>query len=188
MYDESLIVAGFVFSSYQEAQIAIREQKNVETIKARTDLSDAHVVFDLYQKLIERKMFQTMIGYSFLYELRQLLTQEFEYLDSDLPSIVLPKRMEYDKVGALNQGVLDSKVQRLLVVKKRLTVTVVILLVMIVLMFVITALNPNVGYVNTENKILNKYSAWQEELEQRERVVREKEAELNINPDQQVTD
>ena len=32
-----------------------------------------------------------------------------------------------------------------------------------------------------ENKILNKYAAWQEDLEQREKAIEEKEEELNID-------
>lgn len=58
---------------------------------------------------------------------------------------------------------------------------IVALLVMVVAMFVIAAVNPNTGYINTENKILNKYATWQEELEEREQAVKEKEEELNIH-------
>lgn len=144
-------------------------------------MTEASAVYDLYTKLIERDMFKTMIGYSFLYELHTLLVSEFGYEEEELLAVTLPKRMEYDKVNELNQGVLEQKVKDLMLVKKRMSIVIVALAIMVVAMFVIAAVNPNVGYVNTENKILNKYSAWQEDLEKREQAVKEKEAELNMN-------
>ena len=119
------------------------------------------------------------MGYSFLYELRKKLITEFDYEETALPTAALPKRMEYDRVKELNQGVLASKYERLQVTQKRLQIVVVALVIMVVAMFVIAAINPNAGYLNVENKVVDKYAAWQEELEQREQAVKEKEAELN---------
>ncbi|MGN0154562.1 MAG: hypothetical protein ACI4A3_08925 [Lachnospiraceae bacterium] len=181
MEEETLIVEGFEFPSYKEAQIALKEQQNIEVIRQKTPLSDPRAVYELYTKLIERNMFKTMVGYSFLYELRHRLIAEFQYDAEELPIVKLPKRMEYDKVGEFNQGVMETKLNRLLILKKRMSIVIVALLFMIFAMFVIAIVNPNVGYVNTENKILNKYSAWEEELQQREEAVKEKEKELNID-------
>jgi hypothetical protein len=181
MDKESLIVDGFVFPSYKEAQIALKEKMNIDIIRQRTPLEDEQACYDLYTKLIEREMFKTMVGYSFLYELRHHLIADFGYEEEGLPTVTLPKRMEYDKVSELNQGVLQSKLERALVVQKRLKIVAVALSALVVAMFVIAVVNPNTGYVNAENKVLNKYSAWQEELEQREQVVKEKEAELQID-------
>lgn len=181
MDKDTLIVDGFVFPTYKEAQIAIKEQNNISVIRERTAVLDGTAVYELYEKLIEREMFNTVVGYSFLYELRHRLVTEFSYAEEDLPTVELPKQMEYDRVKEINQGVMESKMQQVLVQKKRMAITIVALIFMIVAMFVIVAVNPNVGYINTENKVLNKYSAWQEELERREQVVKEKEAELNMN-------
>lgn len=181
MEKESLIVDGFVFSTYQEAQIALKEQQNIEVLRTRTEFSNPDAVFELYTKLIERNMFKTMVGYSFLYELRYRLITEFEYTEEELPTVTLPARMEYDKVSEINQGKMEAEIQTLLLIKKRMTIVIAALAVMVIGMFVIAAVNPNVGYVNTENKILNKYSAWEEDLKQREQIVKEKEAQLKIN-------
>lgn len=184
MNKDSLTVDGFVFPSFKETQIALKEKKNIEIIRQRTPLTEAAAVYDLYTKLIERDMFKTMVGYSFLYELHTLLVSDFGYDENELPTVTLPKRMEYDKVNELNQGVLEQKLQKLLLVKKRMTIVIMALVVMVIAMFIIAAVNPNVGYINTENKILNKYAAWQEELELREKAVKEKEEQLNINSDE----
>lgn len=184
MEKDALVVDGFVFPSAQEAQIAIKEQKNIEIIRSRMEDSDEKALYELYTKLMERQMFKTMIGFSFLSELRHRLINEYSYSPEELPTVTLPKRMEYDKVDTINQSVLDTRVEELLLIKKRMTITIVALVFMVLAMFVIAAVNPNVGYVNTENKILNKYSAWQEDLEQREKAVKEKEAELNMNSEE----
>ena len=181
MDKETLIVEGFVFPSFKEAQIAQKEQSNIEVIRKRIQDADSQSIYELYCKLIEREMFKTMVGYSFLYELRHRLMEEFEYETDQLPNIQLPKRMEYDKVAQLNHGRMETKIQQLMVIKTRMTITIVALLCVIIGVFIIAAVNPNVGYVNTENKILNKYSAWQEDLERREQVIKEKEEQLNID-------
>lgn len=176
----SLTVDGFVFPSAKEAQIALKEKQNIEVIRQRTPLNDSKAVYELYTKLIERDMFKTMVGYSFLYEMRYRLLTDFQYDEEDLPTVVLPKRMEYDKVSELNKGVMETKLQALMLTKKRMSIVMAALAFMVVAMFVLAAVNPNVGYINAENKILNQYSAWQEELEQREKAVKEKEAQLGI--------
>ncbi len=180
MDKESLIVEGFVFPSYKEAQIAQKEQVNIEAIRKRIRGADGRTTYELYCKLMERDMFNTMVGYSFLYELRHELIEKYGYREQELPNIQLPQKMEYDKVAQLNQGKMEAKIQHLMMIKTRMTITIVALLFVLVGIFIITAVNPNVGYVNTEHKILNKYSAWQEDLERREAAVREKEAQLNI--------
>lgn len=181
MEQNARIVDGFVFSSYKEAQIALKEQKNIEIIRQRTEFSNPEAVYELYVKLMERDMFKTMLGYSFLHELRHRLITEFSYEEQELPTIQLPGKMEYNKVNEINQSVLEARLQPLLLTKKRMTIVIVALMLMVIAMFVIAAINPNAGYVNTENKVINKYSAWQEELEQREKAVKEKEAELNMD-------
>lgn len=181
MEEELLVVDGFVFPSYKEAQTALQEHNNIDIIRQRTPLSDGKAVFELYTKIIERDMFKTIVGYSFLYELRYRLITEFQYDENELHKVVLPKRMEYDKVSEFNKGVLETKLQNERITKKRMAIVIAALAAMVVAMFVIAAINPNAGYVNTENKVLNKYAAWQEELEQREAAIKEKEEELNIN-------
>ncbi len=179
MEQETLIVDGFVFPSYKEAKIALTEKKNIEVIKENTPFDEADTCLELYSKLIERDMFKTMVGYHFLYELRQRLITEFGYEEENLKTVTLPKRMDADKVNRIS--LLESKLERMAVVQKRLKIVIAALAFMVITMFVIAAVNPNAKYINTEHKVSDKYSAWQEELEQREQAVKEKEAELNIN-------
>ena len=58
--------------------------------------------------------------------------------------------MEYDKVSEINQGKMEAQIQALLLIKKRMTIVIVALAVMVLSMFVIAAINPNVGYLKRD--------------------------------------
>ncbi len=169
MDTQSRVVDGFVFPSFKEAQIALREQQNIEVIKQRMSNSQPQDLYELYQKLIERNMFKTVVGYSFLNDFRHRLIDEYHYEEDMLSDIEIPKRMEYDSLNEINQSVLKNKFEHVQNVKNRMAIVIVALILMI---------NPNAEYVNTENKVLNKYSAWEEDLKQREQAVKEKEEQL----------
>jgi hypothetical protein len=57
------------------------------------------------------------------------------------------------------------------------------LIVIILGMFAITAINPNNAYINYKEKVENQYTEWEEQLNQRETVIKEKEEELGIDAD-----
>ena len=48
----------------------------------------------------------------------------------------------------------------------------------IILLFVLTATSGNVTILNYENKLLDKYSSWQMQLEQKEKELKEREKAL----------
>ena len=54
------------------------------------------------------------------------------------------------------------------------------LIIIVIGMFIITIIGENVNILNYRYKIENEYSVWQQELEEREAVIREKEAELRL--------
>ena len=54
-------------------------------------------------------------------------------------------------------------------------------MVAVIAMFVVAFTSDNPNVLNYENSILNKYSAWEQELTERENVVREKERTLEID-------
>ena len=56
-------------------------------------------------------------------------------------------------------------------------------MILVVLLFVITLTGENANIINYRNAIVNEYSDWEDELTQREQIVREKERELGISAD-----
>lgn len=180
MEENSFVVDGFVFSNKADAELAAKEQKNIEIIKQKTPLTDANASFSLYSKLIERDMFKTLVGVNFLHELRTHLINDFGYAEEELPPITFSTKSPKTIFEDIKREALEEKVNNLMLSRKKMAIVIIALVVMIVGMFVIAFVNPDVHYVNTENKLLNKYSGWAEELEAREAAVKEKEKELNI--------
>ena len=56
--------------------------------------------------------------------------------------------------------------------------TSLILLISVVSMMLLAATSDNVNILNYENKLIDKYSSWEQELEEREQAVKEQEQAL----------
>ncbi len=56
----------------------------------------------------------------------------------------------------------------------------VFLLLVVIGMIVITLLDDSPNIINYENKILNQYAEWEEELKEREQIIKEKEQQLGL--------
>lgn len=173
-------VGGFRFESYKDAQEALKEQQNIATLKSKIDFRQTNDMLELYQRLVEKKVFKTPIGYQFLGEFREYLAEELKLEAPELPLVYVETRRGITRSQQEQLEFLQNENQKLEASKKKSVVAIVILAAIIIAMFVITALNPNVGYINTENKILNRYASWEEELTEREARIREREQELEI--------
>lgn len=180
--DDLRVVEGFLFPTTTEAQTALKEKKNIEIIKQRTPLNDPKAAYSLYCKLIERNMFKTEVGYSFLHDMREYLVEDLGFDNADVPTIDIPKAGSSDIFSDIKREKQVEEIEQLKLSKKRMTIVILSLIIIIGAMFVIAIINPNVGYVNTERKVLNKYAAWEEDLSRREEEVKQKEKDLGINP------
>lgn len=182
MDDIDYIVGNYIFENNSQAQQALREQRTIDTIKEKTNFDNPTVCIELYQRLVAKKTFKTQIGYQFLFELRDFILTEFNINEINLYRIpvITPNQTE-KKVKRQISEELEEKIVCLRQTQTRLILALCILGSVIIAMFIICATNKNVGYINTENKILDKYSSWESSLEEREAIIAEKEAELQIN-------
>lgn len=175
-----MIVGGFQFENRRDAQTALREQKNIELLKSKIDFNQTQDMISLYQRLVEKKVFKTPIGYQFLGEFRDYLSEEQHVDTQNLPYIYVEPGKGMSRTQQEQMEFLQSENRTLEAGRKKHLIIIAVLVFMIVAMFIITILNPNVGYINTENKILNRYAGWEEELKEREANIRQREEELGI--------
>ncbi len=179
------IVSGYRFSKRADAARARKEFENVAKIRNRVHMDNTDDLLKLYSSLVSKRFFVTPIGLSFLQELRQELVAR---KGSDaVPPVPVPRltdkktppedtpqyvmlREKYEKT--------DETRSRLKALNTKLMIVIAALVTIIIGMFVIVIANQNMGYINTENKVLDKYSAWEEELNQRERELNEREEQL----------
>lgn len=180
----SAVIGGFYFEEEQEIERARREAEGIEYIKSNTDMENPEIVLQLYQKLIEEHLFETVVGIGFLKELRDYLEQVPTLEEQDLPSIHLPKKEELleKKRGKDTQKVEKAARNQ---VKRNLKISLLVNLFLLILaagMFIISMTGDNLNIVNYENKIINKYADWEQELKQREQSIKTREQELGITP------
>ena len=179
----SRTVGGFRFDHPREAQLALREQHNIATLKSKIDFTKTQDMIALYKRLVEKRVFRTPIGYQFLGEFRDYLTQEAGFREEDVPYITVEPTTGPTYAQQEQMEFLQQENERLETKEKKYRIAIGIFLFLVLSMLLITAFNPNVGYINTENKILNRYSSWEEELTKREEEIRKREAELGIQPE-----
>lgn len=180
---DKLVVNGYKFSNGRDAKLAIKEQSAIDKIKETTDVSDTEGLFGLYNKLVSKNYFSTPVGIGFLHEMRDYLRQYYD--DNELkPVVVADKREKPQDNSAYDINLrqfekIKKENEQLIKIKEKLVIAVVAMLIIIVGMVFIVITNENLGYFNAEEKVLNKYSAWQERLESWEEELIRREGELN---------
>lgn len=180
------IVEGYYFEDIREANKAKKEYFNICKLKGNISFDDLQGLKRLYLKLVGKNYFSTPIGYAFLQEMREYIVENLG--DEDLPLISVAKQDVIKVPDVLNEKhpeVSSEKYKKLVKdygklkkEKTRFLIIIGALAAVVIGMFYIMATNENIGYFNTEEKIVNKYSAWEERLKGWEDELKLKEDEL----------
>ncbi len=154
-------------------------------------MDDPEMVLRIYNKMIQQRLFDTAVGYSYLEG-----SAGVSAVDS-----VYPEGRYFPDSGAASAGGGESPQGEARVGTKaedadrgkknadyRRRYRIVrwiafILAVCVVAMFAITATTNNTTVLNYENQLINKYEAWEERLDQRQEAIEAKEKELGIMPE-----
>lgn len=175
-----LQVDGFLFFNAEDAQLALKEKKQVEYLRNHMDLSAPKNMLMIYEKANKERLFRTPIGISYLQELRMQLLKA-GVSEEELSCIHLYANFEprlRTKTEPVKQRIVQSKKEEL---KKKFYFSVllnVLLVAAVIAMFVITVNSSQPNILNYESALQNRYAAWEQELTEREKVIREKEREL----------
>ena len=178
MADEKWIVNGYEFATREDYDKAKKEAESIVYIKAHTNMKDKQQILKIYNKASENKMFHTVIGYDFMHQLYLYLIKnevmEKQYIktipvDKTASQRELPEDVEAANKLAEQYRVLyqDSKDKG-----KLQKIIICFLGGLILLMMVMVYFNYR---TYDEDAVLDKYSAWEEELKERENAVTEKE-------------
>lgn len=182
---EEFIVDGFQFSSIKDVETAKNELDKIRLLESRMDYDNPIQVCMIYDKAIQNRVFKTPIGYTYLHSLQKYL-QENPVEGKEIRSI--PLFMNY--TNAMREAASPAR-QRIKpqAPKKepaevRLRKSIIVnaaLIIAVVVMFIITLASENPNILNYENAIVNKYSAWEQQLTEREKIVREKEKAFELS-------
>lgn len=183
MGNEKWVVLGYKFLNQEEYESAKKEAESIAYIKAHTNLKDNKQLLKIYNKAVDTKMFRTTIGYEFLHQLYTLIIKnkivEPEYIK---PIPVMFKEKNKDMPEGLEEANKQVEQYKLLYEngkeeKKRLKIVIGFFFLLIVGMIAMVYFNYN---IYDEDAVLDKYSQWQIELEEREARLQEREKELGI--------
>lgn len=185
--NKNLVVNGFCFNSIEDAEVADRELKSIKYIDNNIKGKSAETIMQVFNGALEKRMFSTPVGYAYLHDMQKRMVDAGMDAD-DIPSIPL-----YQNFGSsISEEVHFPRAVTVNTRKKRdelkeknrlLTIINVILALLIVALFAISMTGSNPNVLNYRNAIENEYSSWQQQLDEREKVVREKERELGIQFD-----
>mgnify|MGYP003216054018 FL=1 len=180
------MVGGYESNTKEDAQLAKDELNAIKYVSAKTNTKDPKQVYNLYNKIIERKLFSTQIGMNYLKQL-----QTFLYKSSEIPN----DKIQPIPINADTQEALDKRKEQIefkselrnlsIQVAKyrnnfiRAMVLNIILVIVIIAMFVILKTSSNPNILNYEVTIQNRYAQWQQELQSEEESLKAREQELN---------
>ncbi len=186
-------VCGYSFAEPADAALAESERKKIEYLKTHLDSRSPETVLVLYRKAVTEKLFKTPVGIEFLRELQDYLINQADYSPEEVPAIPLylsyadPEVVHHEKVTRRVKPQEDEKKVSPLFISVVLNIALV---AGVILMFWIASTSDNPNIINYENAVTNRYSSWEQELTQRENLVRERERnvsnrelELGIDPD-----
>ena len=176
------IVDGYLFLSADDADKADIEAKKIEYLMEHLKKGNAETMRSVYEKAIETRTFQTPVGLNFMHIMRKQLFN-LGYTEEGIktkPIYEFYYNFVREETAPAKQRIKPSE-KKDQIDKTKISIFLNILLVLMVIgMFFIakTADNPNI--INYETAIQDKYASWQQDLYEREMIIREKELELGL--------
>ena len=184
MVEEKYVVDGYVFFGEEEYNEALNEKKGVEYMRSKINFHNVKNVLEVYEKILEKNIFKTPIGYSFLKELQNIL------IESELVENSQIKNIRVEETG--NKKVLETNKQLKnklknidSVYKNRFVNSLVLnvgLIILIAVLIMITLNSKNINILNYKNRLdaeytekENELASWAEELENKEKLLEETE-------------
>lgn len=188
-------IAGFLFETEEEAQKAKKELDAVRYIQSQIKKNDPDMMFRLYDRLVRQNYFETPVGIEFLREMQTKLETVPQIRREDILPIPIPnqtleaekdekrtKMEEREKRAEEKQWLKEKKSAGEQRYKKLFIATgilSVMLAAIVIGMFVITYMSGNdMTIFNYEQQVIDKYEAWEQELDQREADLTEREKAL----------
>ena len=187
MNTQNRVAEGFSFYTDKDAEMAKLERKKIEYLEARMDYSDPEKILKIYDKAIHDRIFKTPVGLFYLKQIQDYLLAQESIAPEEVAAIPLYQsfvgevRSEQNPVRNRVKLSNDKEKQEKKAAAFSISVILNLLLSAAVIAMFAIALNANQpNILNYEKAIINRYATWEQELTQREQIIREKERELKI--------
>lgn len=170
--NQKMAAGGFQFSDEIVAEKARKEMNAISYLRNEMLHMNDQQKLKAFTGLIEKKVFDTAAGYSFLKELQSELIASDSVDNADIPLIPVADIKDVKNTEAETQRLEWQRKYHIL-----LPFTIM-LIGCVIFMFVITASSNNLTILNYKKKLENQYADWEEDLTNREDEVKEREEKL----------
>lgn len=191
---EKYVVDGYCFKTQGEAAIALNEIEGIEYLRKRTNFKNPQSVLSVYDKIIDKELFKTPIGYGFLRELQQILYNASEIEPDSIRNI--PVAAADEKKSKKSK---DKKNKKLYLMpeeqekkyKNKITNLIILnvfIIIALIVVIIITNNSDNTNILNYRDRLEREYNEKEDELAAWDSQLREKEHQLNerekeVNPE-----
>lgn len=177
-----LTVDGYIFANLKDAELAKNEIRKIEYLEKHTDLSNLSIAKSVYEKAVEERFFNTPIGLVFLRDIKKAVETATGEELTPVPLYTTFSRIELSNEKKPPRK-LTKQQKNELTLKQKYRNAVLIAVIFGFLSFALLAITLNgttPNAINYKKAITNQYAEWEQNLKDREAVIREKEREYNI--------
>lgn len=191
------VVGYFIYNDRNLADIALKEQEKIMKLEEKIDYENPKLVYALYCKIINEKIFKSPEGILYLVHLEDYLHDNEELLSGEIPSVPFDDFvMSYlaesfdderaklkDKIRDLelakSKGYKNLKIQKDKTDNAIYKIIIAAMAIVIIFMIIITSMSSSPNILNYKSKIENEYSDWEMQLKEKEKQLNERERTLN---------
>ena len=181
--DANFIVGGYDFLSELDAQKASLDLSKIKVLEERVKASRPNDIKAIYEKAIENKIFKSPIGWQYLARLREKLYasgfSEEELIPIPIP-VSLTRHSAFENLSVQQRIKPDSRDSKAEFKRLFPYILNIFLLIIVIAMFIIASTSDSDNILNYKRNVTNRYSSWEQDLTQREKVIREAEKKLGI--------
>ncbi len=167
---------GHTFDDEKQLIAAKKEAEAVEYLRGKADFGNMHNLLNLYNRILDRNMMETVIGIEFLREIREKLMSSGMFKEEQVRPVPLPpevKRMKKRRETA-KRNKERSRLERSEYQNTVLRIVCFFLAALVVGMFAILLTGKRSPLaVRYEEQLINKYAFWAAEIEAKEQYIRE---------------
>lgn len=177
-----LIVSGFIFETPEAANKAREELSGIDVVKSKINMRSPETVLEVYNKLIDKRLCKTPVGYSYLHDLQKYLKNSNTIPDSSIREIPIePIRRKV--VKEFEQGNPNDNLNNSLDYKSKYKTSLFFNLIFgiaVIIILYLATTGDTVNIINYENQIIDKYELWEKELTERENAISEYEKKYGL--------
>lgn len=181
-------ISGYSFSNKGDYERALKEKEAISYIVANTNMADMKAVLKVYNRSVEKKSFQTVLGFEFVKNMRKNLINS---------GIVSEDTIQAVPVQPVSAGKADNSIAQDMAEKYKLayenehagrTIRNMVIVFLIVIIGAMMFITYNSKYsvftyftdykTDMENELVDKYQEWKNQLDEKEKELNEREKAL----------